>query len=80
MYVYLILTFHLTQQIPSGLDSTENETQAMIFERYVTKKDLDEEHAATLKEFKKNITTPPPKTLSVEFAHYEESNTGYMSK
>ena len=89
MYVHCILslslslsTFHLSQQnkIRSGLDSTENETQAMIFERYVTKKDLDEEHAANLKEFKKNITTPPPKTLSVEFTHYEESNTGYMGK
>ena len=64
----------------TGLDSTENVTQAMIFERYVTKKDLDEEHAATLKEFKMNITKPPPRALESEFAHFEESNTGYMSK
>ena len=62
------------------LDSTEDVKKAMIFERYVTKRDLDTEHQETLKEFKKNITTPPPRALDSDFAHYQESNTGYMSK
>ena len=62
------------------LDSTEDKNKAMIFERYVTKSDLDGPHQETLKKFKANISKPPPKALDCDFAHYQESNTGYMLK
>ena len=61
-------------------DSTVDPKRAIIFERYLSKADLEGAHQETLKQFSQTAPpfegAPPRMTLS----HYTESNIGHMQR
>eukprot|EP00434_Breviolum_minutum_P000786 symbB.v1.2.000694.t1/scaffold41.1/size391900/11 len=62
-------------------DATEDPTKAIIYERYVTKADLDGPHQKTLKQWQSTYGQALGELkFTMELTNYVESNVGYMAK
>ena len=66
----------LSYELCKATDSND----AIIYERYVSKGDLDGKHQATLKWFKENNNKKMPQPTKKELTHYTESNIGHMDR